>query len=583
MVYSTFGYIRLSLRPYKWYFLVISICLIFQGLHGTIQAFITKIIIDYIAQTPIKQIGYSVLWPAIFFIAEFQIFLLLRRVINYITCITHPCINNDIIKHSFEYTHKHSCSYFNNNLSGAVANNITILAENVIIIQETGMAMISTAVLIISSLIGMYLVHPMFSLGLFIYIICFVSINLLFSEKINKLSNSYAESRSQVLGNIVDSVSNSQSVRLFGGEAYEYSYLKEFLVKLKKAFQNRWWCLMNLWLIQMCFILCLFAFMLYILIQLSTKGLMTPGDFAFILGLTMYMSDSLGHLTNQVEIVNSAFGTCTQSIKSIFIPIEPKDNQNAPELHIDKGTIVFDHVHFSYPGVTSLFEHESIIIEAESKVGLVGYSGSGKSTFINLILRFYDITQGKILIDGQDISNVTKASLYSCIAMIPQEPLLFHRSIYDNIRYGSHNALQSQVIHAAKQASAHEFISQLPEGYNTLVGERGVKLSGGQRQRIAIARAILKNAPILIMDEATSQLDSLTENDIQYHLNNIIKRKTTIIIAHRLSTLLHMDRILVFNQGRIVQDGTHEELLGKEGLYKTLWNSQVGGFLPYKE
>ena len=207
-------------------------------------------------------------------------------------------------------------------------------------------------------------------------------------------------------------------------------------------------------------------------------------------------------------------------------------------------------------------------IEAGQKVGLVGYSGGGKSTFVNLILRLFDVTDGHILIDGQDIRNVTQDSLRSNIAMIPQDPSLFHRTLMENIRYGRIEATDEEVIEAAKKAHAHEFISKLPQGYESPVGERGVKLSGGQRQRIAIARAILKNAPILILDEATSQLDSVTESDIQESLWELMQGKTTIVIAHRLSTLLHMDRIIVFDQGKIVEDGTHTEFLRTMGYIK---------------
>jgi ATP-binding cassette subfamily B protein len=230
---------------------------------------------------------------------------------------------------------------------------------------------------------------------------------------------------------------------------------------------------------------------------------------------------------------------------------------------------------------------------------LVGYSGGGKSTFVNLILRLYDITDGAILIDGQDIRDVTQDSLRASIAMIPQDPSLFHRSLMDNIRYGRIDATDEEVISAAKKAHAHEFIEKLSQGYDSLVGERGVKLSGGQRQRISIARAILKNAPILILDEATSQLDSVTESIIQESLWELMNSrfetslsavalrakgdgeggKTVLVIAHRLSTLLHMDRIIVFDQGVIMEDGTHAELLANNGLYRNLWDAQVGGFL----
>ena len=246
---------------------------------------------------------------------------------------------------------------------------------------------------------------------------------------------------------------------------------------------------------------------------------------------------------------------------------------------IQRGEIVFSNVQFYYKGAKELFQNNSIIIKPKQKVGLVGYSGCGKTTFSNLILRLFDVTSGKILIDGQDIKKVTQNSLRSAIIMIPQDPLLFHRTIKENISYGNLGVTDREVIIAAKKASAHKFIKNLPDGYESLVGERGVKLSGGQRQRIVIARGILKNASIVIVDEATSQVDSITENEILRSLQVLMEGKTAIVIAHRLSTLLGMDRILVFDQGKIIEDGTHQELFAKEGVYKALWDAQVGGFI----
>jgi len=211
---------------------------------------------------------------------------------------------------------------------------------------------------------------------------------------------------------------------------------------------------------------------------------------------------------------------------------------------------------------------------------LVGFSGSGKTTFASLILRFFEVSSGRILIDDQDIQNVTQESLHSQIAMIPQDPMLFHRSLLENIRYGRLDASDEEVIEASKRAHCHEFIELLPDGYHTMVGERGLKLSGGQRQRIAIARAILKNAPILILDEATSALDSITEKKIKEGLAYLMQNRTTIVIAHRLATLSDMDRILVFMGGQVVEEGTHEELLALRSHYAKLWELQAGGFLP---
>ncbi len=250
------------------------------------------------------------------------------------------------------------------------------------------------------------------------------------------------------------------------------------------------------------------------------------------------------------------------------------------KIKVTKGKIQFQKVHFQYENAARLFSDKSVTIQPGQKVGLVGYSGSGKTTFVNLILRLYDIQSGHILIDGQNIATVTQESLRKEIALIPQDPTLFHRSLMENIRYGQPEATDEDVMVAAQKAHAHEFIMNLPDGYHTLVGERGIRLSGGQRQRVAIARAILKNAPILILDEATSALDSITEAQIQESLAILMGGRTTLVIAHRLSTLLNMDRLLIFDQGKVIEDGTHKSLIEKKGLYQSLWKAQVGGFLP---
>ena len=249
-------------------------------------------------------------------------------------------------------------------------------------------------------------------------------------------------------------------------------------------------------------------------------------------------------------------------------------------MQIRQGSIHFNDVSFTYPEGLSVFNHLEVTIEPRQHVGLVGFSGSGKSTFVNLILRLFEPTDGRIEIDQQNILDVTQDSLRENISMIPQDPQLFHRSLMENIRYGRLEATDEEVIAAAEAAHADEFIRQTEQGYDSLVGERGVKLSGGQRQRIAIARAILKDAPILILDEATSSLDSITEKHIQAGLEYLMQGRTVVVVAHRLSTVAHMDRILVFDQGEIVEDGSHADLLKRDGHYARLWNMQAGGFLP---
>jgi ATP-binding cassette subfamily B protein len=280
----------------------------------------------------------------------------------------------------------------------------------------------------------------------------------------------------------------------------------------------------------------MFIAMLYFLIQLRMRQLVTIGDFALILGMSVDVGFITWWTLEQFDELNKAIGKAQQSLTALFLSHYVQEKADARKLIVSAGKIEFCDVTFHYQGSDPLLVKESRTMQPGEKIGLVGYSGGGKSTFLNLILRLYDLIEGKILIDGQDISLMTQESLREGIGMIPQDPGLFHRSLMDNIRYGRLSATDDEVIEAAKKAHAHEFIINLPEGYHALVGERGVKLSGGERQRIAIARAMLRNAPILMLDEATSQLDSITEHYIQESLWLLMQGKTTLVIAHRLST-----------------------------------------------
>lgn len=289
--------------------------------------------------------------------------------------------------------------------------------------------------------------------------------------------------------------------------------------------------------------------------------------------------NNLWYMGKELTNLFGDLGMVKNGLTILNIPHENVDQKGAKALQIRDGSIEFKHVNFGYKNNNRLFDDLNIKIAPGTKNGLVGFSGSGKTTFTNLILRLYDLQSGSICIDDQSIDKVSQDSLHAAIAMVPQDTSLFHRTLMDNIRYARPDASDLEVIEASKQAHCHEFISQLPDGYQTLVGERGIKLSGGQRQRVAIARAILKNSKIVILDEATSALDSVTEKHIQEGLKILMVDRTTIIIAHRLSTLAEMDRILVFNKGAVVEEGTHKELLAKNGFYAHMWQMQVGDML----
>jgi ATP-binding cassette subfamily B protein len=318
----------------------------------------------------------------------------------------------------------------------------------------------------------------------------------------------------------------------------------------------------------------------YFAIVYWEMGFLTVGSFVLI---QLYIVGLSGQLWNFARIVRDfyqGYADSKEMIEIMQLPYEIKDAPTAKNVNVTEGKITFENVSYAFNETRSVLDNLNVEIKAGEKVALVGASGAGKTTFIRLILRFYDVTSGHIKIDGNNIQHITLESLRNNISLVPQDPLLFHRTIKENIRYGKPNATDAEVEQAAKLAHCAEFIDALPMRYDTYVGERGIKLSGGERQRVAIARAILKNAPILILDEATSSLDSHSESLIQDALDTLMKGKTTIVIAHRLSTIRKMDRIIVMECGTVLEDGSHENLIRREGsLYRKLWNLQAGGFI----
>jgi ATP-binding cassette subfamily B protein len=318
----------------------------------------------------------------------------------------------------------------------------------------------------------------------------------------------------------------------------------------------------------------------YFVLTLWDAGVITVGDFTMSIGLALLVINDARNLTRRFLEFFEYIGNVANGVETIIRPHEIIDVENAQSLSVSQGRIAFQNVCFGYEPEHKVFNGLNIEIEPGQRVGLVGFSGSGKSTFVSLILRNFEPQSGRILVDNIDIAKVTLDSLHENISLIPQDPSLFHRTLKENIGYGKLNADDKEIASAAHMAHAADFIESMDEGYEALVGERGVKLSGGQRQRIAIARVMLKDAPILILDEATSSLDSITEKTIQENLDSAMGKKTVIAIAHRLSTIAHLDRILVFNDGCIVEDGSHEQLLAQQGFYYQLWCMQAGGFLP---
>ena len=577
-----------KLFPFIWHFLkrykltVMIYCLLAlsAGLWGPLNSIFVKNLLDSL--TAASDQGMSdVLFAGSLILINFLIFdNVTWRSINYIWATRTPKIQNAIIAETMDYALSHSHSFYQNNLSGKVSKQITNLVDGITTIITFSSANFLRAIsLLLAGFVAAYFVNSIFCVILITWFVFFAGLSIFMSRKLVVLSDKLANEESVVVGELVDSLSNNQNVRIFSRISYETTRMIPFFDRQKRAYinTNLYGTLINC--LQGLLIAVMMGCSVFALVSLYRQNLITIGDFALILILSMDTAHMMWHTMFEVDIFNKAVGRSKQSLVALISKIEVLDSKDGYDMKCDSASIMFQDVKFNYKNAESLFEDKSILIPEGQKVGLVGYSGSGKSTFVNLIMRLYDVSDGAILINQHNIAEITQDSLRKHIGMIPQDPSMFNRTIMENIRYGMVGATDDEVIEASKKAHAHEFICKLADGYQSLVGERGIKLSGGERQRIAIARAILKNAPILIMDEATSQLDSITEHHIQESLTELMQNKTTLVIAHRLSTLLNMDRILVFNDGVIVEDGSHQDLLAKKGLYKTLWDAQVGGFL----
>jgi ATP-binding cassette subfamily B protein len=501
------------------------------------------------------------------------------RVYDYLFMTTFPFIKGKIIDELYNFTQHHSHKFFQSNLAGHITNRITEGARSFeMVFAILAEKIVRKIAVIIFALITLYVVHTTFATIFLAWLTVFIGISLYFSSTINTYSRIYARNKANVAGKIVDAIANINAVRIFTSHKFERKYLEHNLDTMVKSDQAMQWFMFKLRYVLGTSCTVMIFTMLYYLFRLRTSSVISIGDCVLIVTLCLAVVDDIWDLTQEIGDMFEELGTFNQSI-TLIIPHEIVDAKNAEKLIISQGTIEFRNVTFRYQHNNNIFNNKSVIIPGKQKVGLVGYSGSGKSTFVSLITRLYEIEGGSILIDEQDISKVTQDSLRENISIIPQEPILFHRTIMENIRYGKKNATDEEVIEAAKLAHIHEFVTELPDGYNTLCGERGNNLSGGQRQRVVIARAILKNAPILILDEATSSLDTNTETLIQESLKYLMQNKTVLVIAHRLSTLLNMDRIIVFDKGAIIEDGTHDELLKNCKLYKKLWRSQIKGII----
>jgi len=485
----------------------------------------------------------------------------------------------NIVQDGFAKVQRFSTDWHANSFGGATVRKITRgmwsfdTYEDILYLY-----LYPTAIIMIFTIIIMALHWPIMGLITFVMAALYVSVSIWTVVVINAPRfKAGANEDTKVGAAVADSITANATVKAFGREDYEDGRLKMVVDSWRYIALNSWQVANTTDLLRRLVSVLMMAVMVGSSIYLWQQGKADTGDVVYVFTSFIVLSAYLRHIGEQIANMQRAMSEMEDIVWYWKTGIAVQDKPDAETFIPGEGKITFDQVRFAYGNQDApIYDDFSIRIEPGEKVALVGYSGSGKSTFVKLIQRLYDIQGGEIRIDGQNVADVTQASLRKAIALVPQEPILFHRSLADNIAYGKPEASRDEIIAAAKKAYAHEFIEKLPQGYETLVGERGIKLSGGERQRVAIARAILADAPILILDEATSSLDSVSEHYIQKALENLVKGKTTITIAHRLSTIKDVDRILVFDQGRVIEQGTHGELLRREDAhYKHLYDMQA--------
>ncbi|WP_176467011.1 ABC transporter ATP-binding protein [Vibrio metoecus] len=483
------------------------------------------------------------------------------------------------------YLLKQSIGFFQRDFAGRVA---TKVMQNANSVRETVLKLVDLSVYIAVYMVSMLIMiaeaDKVLVVPILVWLLFYIAIQVYFVPRLKTISTDQANAQSQMTGRIVDTYTNITTVKLFSHSQRETTYakagMKQFLHTVYRQMRTLTSLLYSVDLINYLLLFSIAA----LSIQLWLAETVTVGVIAIGITIALRMQGMSKWIMWEIRALFESVGTVIDSMNTIANPVEIEDRPQAKSLQVKFGELSFSQVRFGYSAQKTVFDDLNLVIQAGEKVGIVGRSGAGKSTLVNLLLRFYDVQSGQIRIDGQDISHVSQESLRRHIGMITQDTSLLHRSIRDNILYGDPDADQAAIEEAARQAHAHDFIQELQDeqgrtGYDVQVGERGVKLSGGQRQRIAIARVLLKNAPILIMDEATSALDSEVESAIQENLHTLMAGKTVIAIAHRLSTIAAMDRLIVMDEGKIVEQGTHQELLAHKGIYAQLWAHQTGGFI----
>lgn len=577
-----------GISPQRWlFFLGISAFLIDQTIRAAAVPLYYKRLFDTLT-APGENIQSLVpaLLGIVLTIAGFNLArLILRRVGDFSVSTLEAQTMARLRQRAFDYLIRHSYGFFGNNFTGSLVQRISRFARGLErLIDTIAFNLIPLSVTIISAIIVTWNTEKTLSYIIILWVSIFLVCNLVFSLWRLKYNIKAAEADSKTTGTLADIIANHTEVSLFAAFPFESKNVKTVTGAQAKITQLTW-NLGNAFDAVQAFLIFLAEFLIfYYGVKLWGQGVVTVGTLVLAQVYVLQLSNQLWDFGRIVRTLYEVFADSKEMVEIMALPHEVKDIPNARPLTVGKGRIEFKNVTFTFEQTRTVLSGVDLTIGGGEKVAFVGPSGAGKTTFVRLLLRLYDVGGGAIFIDGQNIREVTLDSLHKNIAMVPQDPILFHRTLLENIRYGRPGATDAEVKEAAQLAHCDEFISSFPDGYDTYVGERGVKLSGGERQRVAIARAILKNAPVLILDEATSSLDSHSELLIQDALEHLMRGKTTIVIAHRLSTIRKMDRIIVVDNGAVSEDGSHDELLkNPKSLYRKLWELQAGGFMLESE
>ncbi len=566
--------------PHKWWAIMAIVTAALAQILGIVAVYIVSELIDAFTSATTKVAQLDALWYwGLFFFGFTVIERSLWRISGFTGIRWLVDMHATGFQKMYDYLVDHSHTYFINRFAGTLSSKVSNAVDGGNRLMErllwgAGPEMIS----LIATLFFFWRVHWSIFLVMFVTLSLVLAFNIMIVRKRRPYVIAFSRASSKLRGEGVDILTNITAVRQYSAKYTELSRLDRAIFDQAQKDKRQWF--MGEWL-SVCnttVALLLTAGILWLVYMLLQRDMATTGQLVLVIMLLGRVSFIFATLGNMLNGFIRMYGETEEGLSEILVPHEITDAQDAAELAVPKGEIAWQDVTFEY-GQNKVFDHFNLTIAPGQRVGLVGSSGAGKTTFVSLLLRQHELTAGIISIDGQDIKSVTQDSLRQAIAVVPQEPLLFHRTIRENIAYGKPDASDDEIEAVAKKAQAHEFISALPDGYSTLVGERGVKLSGGQKQRVAIARAMLKNSPLLLLDEATSALDSESEVAIQQALHALMEGKTVVAIAHRLSTLREMDRIIVLEQGTIIEDGTHETLSKAGGTYERLWTHQAGGFL----